>query len=82
MEDPRLEVEIIYVQTTPKERLLRTLNREDFPDCHEICRRFLADEKDFDDINFVSDRVWHNNSIPIASPTLIETLNGNCTFLL
>lgn len=80
LEDPRLEVEIIYIQTTPKERLLRTLNREDFPDCHEICRRFLADERDFDDIDFVPDRVWHNNFMPIASSTLIETLNNNCTY--
>ena len=28
-----------------------TSNREEKPDCLEICRRFLADEKDFSEID-------------------------------
>ena len=46
--DPRLDVMVIYVNADDKTRLLRALNREDDPDCEEICRRFFADEKDFD----------------------------------
>ena len=30
-----------------KTRLLRCLNREENPDCEEICRRFMTDEQDF-----------------------------------
>ena len=37
----------IYVEASDKIRLLRSLNREENPDCNEICRRFIADEKDF-----------------------------------
>ena len=47
--DKRLNVIVIYIEATNKERLLRQLNREDEPDCHEIVRRFKADEEDFND---------------------------------
>ena len=47
MEDPRLEIVPIYVEVSPKNRLMRALTREENPDCHEICRRFLADVQDF-----------------------------------
>lgn len=46
--DPRLDVMVIYVNTNDKVRLMRVLNREDNPNCREICRRFLADDQDFD----------------------------------
>lgn len=52
LEDPRLEVYPILIEATDKTRLIRTLNREKNPDCREICRRFFADEKDFDNIEF------------------------------
>lgn len=47
IEDSCLDVTIIYVYASDKIRLLRQLNRESFPDCLEIIRRFQADEKDF-----------------------------------
>jgi hypothetical protein len=31
---------------------LRSLKREIYPNCTEICRRFLADQKDFQGIDF------------------------------
>lgn len=37
----------VYLRRDPKKRLISQLNREEFPDYTEICRRFLADEKDF-----------------------------------
>ena len=42
----------VYIQVDEKTRLLRTLNREKNPNCEEICRRFLADKKDFKNIDF------------------------------
>ena len=51
LEDSRLEVVPVYVEVSPKTRLMRALSREQNPDCHEVCRRFLADEKDFAKIN-------------------------------
>lgn len=52
LEDNRFEVYPVYVSASPKTRLLRQLNRQNSPDCKEICRRYLADEKDFQDIPF------------------------------
>lgn len=47
LEDSRLEVIPIYITAKDKTRLLRCLEREENPDCSEISRRFLQDEKDF-----------------------------------
>ena len=52
LEDKRLEVLPVYVDTRDKVRLLRSLEREDNPNCTEICRRFLADKQDFSNIPF------------------------------
>lgn len=52
LDDPCLKVYPIYIDASDKTRLLRNLNREEEPNCQEICRRFLADLKDFDDIPF------------------------------
>jgi hypothetical protein len=45
----------MYIDTPDKVRLMRSLQREERPDCHEICRRFLADENDFFDLDFEID---------------------------
>ena len=37
----------IWIQASPKNRLLRQLNREKNPDCDEIVRRYGTDKKDF-----------------------------------
>ena len=42
----------VWIQAGEKERLLRSLNREQNPNCTEICRRFLTDQKDFANIEF------------------------------
>lgn len=46
-----VEVLPVYVYATDKTRLLRQLNREECPDCDEICRRFQTDKEDFDKQN-------------------------------
>lgn len=51
-EDRRLQVIPIYVFANDKVRLLRSLNREQSPDCQEICRRFFTDEEDFQKLDF------------------------------
>ena len=50
-----LDVLPVWIQTKDKERLLRSLKREENPDCVEICRRFLADKEDFSNIDFKYD---------------------------
>lgn len=62
IQNPQLKVVPIYVKTDDKIRLLRILQREDNPNCHEICRRFLADEKDFYDIDFNYSEFNNNNA--------------------
>lgn len=52
LDDSRLDVHPIYVQASDKTRLLRSLNREENPNCAEICRRYATDEEDFRDIAF------------------------------
>ena len=52
-------VHVFYVTASPKNRLLRQLNREKDPDVDEIIRRYKADEIDFADLDFEYD-VLHN----------------------
>lgn len=47
-----LDILPVWIQANDKTRLLRSLNREKNPNCEEICRRFLSDEKDFSHIDF------------------------------
>jgi guanylate kinase len=63
LDDPRLEVVPVWVHASDKTRLRRSLNREDNPDCKEICRRFLADEKDFDEMEDFDYFGWINEDI-------------------
>lgn len=46
--DPDIKLFSYYLICQDKERLLRSLNREENPDVHEIVRRFKADEEDFE----------------------------------
>lgn len=50
--DDSFEILPVWVQAPEKIRLLRSLSREKDPNCTEICRRFLADKRDFSNINF------------------------------
>lgn len=47
-----IDVLPVWIKTNNKQRLLRSLKREIYPNCTEICRRFLADQKDFQGIDF------------------------------
>lgn len=50
--DAQINLQTFYITTSDKERLLRQLNREENPDVNEIIRRWQADEKDFQLLNF------------------------------
>lgn len=52
LEDPRLDVIVFEVVAPDKQRLMRYLNREETPDCAEMCRRYFTDEKDFSVLDF------------------------------
>lgn len=75
LQDNRLEVYPVYIYATDKIRLLRSLSREKNPNCHEICRRFLADEKDFDDIDFTYITFNNNFDSFIDVTKLLNQLN-------
>lgn len=47
LNDKRFEVIPIYIEVSAKERIIRTLNREDNPDINEIFRRYQTDTQDF-----------------------------------
>lgn len=47
-----IDVIAIEIYASDKMRIIRQLNREEEPDCAEICRRFQTDEKDFYDLEF------------------------------
>jgi guanylate kinase len=52
LEDSRLNVVVFEVNAPDKQRLMRYLNREELPDCAEMCRRYFTDEKDFAELDF------------------------------
>ncbi len=56
LSNPNIEILPIWIYANGKTRLMRSLQRENNPDCKEICRRFIADESDFahlDDICYL-----------------------------
>lgn len=52
----------LYVFVPAKDRLIRTLMREENPDCFEICRRFCADDINFKDIPFECTIIPNNDT--------------------
>lgn len=57
-EEKDIELVTYWIDALDKTRLIRQLEREEYPDIHEIIRRFKTDEEDFglyelDDIEYV-----------------------------
>lgn len=69
----RVECLPIYIKTISKIRLLRQLQRENNPNCNEIARRFLADQKNFLNIPF-GYKIIENNTNEIQ-PLLNELID-------
>lgn len=80
LKDSRLEVYPFEVKVSDKERLIRALNREENPNCQEICRRFLQDKKDFCEIPFKY-QVLENNAFEDMYKNR-EFLNHFCKTIL
>lgn len=57
--DENIKVYSVYIQTEPLKRLTACVLRESNPNCHEICRRFLADEEMFKD--FKADLIYDHS---------------------
>ena len=72
LEDEQIECLPVYIKTYPKIRLLRQLQREKNPDCDEIIRRYLTDQKDFLNIPFEY-HVIYNNTFEIQ-PIVTEII--------
>ena len=73
LKDDRLEVYPVYIACEDKLRLQRSLDRESNPDCEEICRRFLTDKQDFDDIPF--EYYTHYNGAKVDPNWIISDLS-------
>ena len=73
LEDEQIDCLPIYIKTNPKIRLLRQLQRETEPDCDEIIRRYLTDQKDFLNIPFHY-HVIENNTDEIQ-PIIHDIIN-------
>ena len=58
----KIDLIIIEVTCSDKERLIRALDREIAPNCAEICRRYFADEQQWKDFPVVSDFQFFNGN--------------------
>lgn len=77
LRDDRVQVLPVYINASNKTRILRCLNREQAPDVHEVCRRFLKDEEDFANVNIPCELVLNpDDDIEKLAPRLYELL-GN-----
>lgn len=80
LEDNRINILPIYIDAPEVERLLRSLKREDNPDCRKICERFLYDEKEFAEIPF--DYHFFKNYGKLNKKALNKMKNLILSFLL
>ena len=68
-EQPK-EYNIFYcmLAASDKNLLLRCLNREERPDCYEICRRFITDKEDFEKLlnTDAFNEATHNHNFAIC----------------
>ena len=67
LKNPSIEVIPVLVYADDKVRLMRSLRREPYPDCSEICRRYFADAADFEgELNFDYFKWFNNNEYHAA----------------
>lgn len=72
----------IYIKVDDFERLRRAVNREKRqanPNCEEVCRRYLADERDFSEDKLASagiDRCYVNNSIKECVADIVNDIKS------
>lgn len=78
-----LNIHIFYISASDRTRLIRQMDREEYPDYSEICRRFLADEEDFRNLYKYPSRKLRNMTsqdveqcIEIIKETIDEIKSG------
>ena len=52
LEDSRIDLYVLYIISPDKERIIRSLKRENNPDINEIFRRYKTDKEDFSELDF------------------------------
>lgn len=64
MNDKRVDLFVVQVTASDKKRLLRSLQREEFPDVNEIVRRYSTDKEDFEKFSriYEPDYIVNNES--------------------
>lgn len=67
-----IDLTVFWIMATPKTRLLRQIERESNPNINEVCRRFLADETDFGEVDFDYIPLW--NESPVVLEENIEAI--------
>lgn len=70
-----IDLMAIEVLASDKTRLMRSLTREERPDCDEICRRFIADKADFSNLDFACAKNHFQDLFPHKSITYLSELN-------
>lgn len=77
--DARLLIIPVEVVADDKRRLMRALEREEKPDCYEICRRYLSDYSDYQEIPFSYLIIENNieNNLPKAALKELWTTVNN-----
>ena len=72
----------IYIEVEDAERLRRSLEREkkqEKPSCDEVCRRYLADQRDFSDELLKQagvENAFLNKNVSTCVATIIETIKN------
>ena len=61
-QNDNLNIHIFYISANDRTRLLRQMDREEYPNYIEICRRFLSDEKDFKNLSMYPHKENRNSS--------------------
>lgn len=75
----KFSLKVYRINTSPKTRLLRQLNREDSPDVNEIIRRYTTDKIDFEDLDFHYTIL--NNETQEDLEKAISTIINDCGLL-
>ena len=71
-----LDVTVYKIVCSDKTRLLRQLNREQYPNVDEIIRRYKTDKKDFFDLEFYYTEVKNEDKedLDLATNTILSQL--------
>ena len=62
MEEKDIDLQVYFIQTKDKLRLMRQLSREEDPNIEEIIRRYGADKIDFEDVEDIDYISLRNNT--------------------